>query len=86
MTGDRQEEVSRSEPRLDFIQDFTLKSMRCKQDKWQRMIVSDDVRRFVLDFIEKGTTPAKYFLLQIIWKKIKKQIFLVRISPLFPRN
>ena len=52
MTGDRQEEVSRSEPRLDFIQDFTLKSMRCKQDKWQRMIVSDDVRRFVLDFIE----------------------------------
>ena len=55
MTGDRQEEVSRSEPRLDFIQDFTLKSMRCKQDKWQRMIVSDDVRRFVLDFIEKGT-------------------------------
>ena len=56
MTGDRQEEVSRSEPRLDFIQDFTLKSMRCKQDKWQRMIVSDDVRRFVLDFIEKEDT------------------------------
>ena len=54
MTGDRQEEVSRSEPRLDFIQDFTLRSMRCKQEKWQRMIVSDEVRRFILDFIEKG--------------------------------
>ena len=61
MTGDRQEEVSRSEPRLDFLQDFTLKSMRCKQEKWQRMIVSDEVRRFILDFVEKGMTREIFF-------------------------
>ena len=61
MTGDRQEEVSRSEPRLDFLQDFTLKSMRCKQEKWQRMIVSDEVRRFILDFVEKGEICEVFF-------------------------
>ena len=59
--GDRQEEVSRSEPRLDFLQDFTLKSMRCKQEKWQRMIVSDEVRRFILDFVEKGKICEVFF-------------------------
>ena len=59
--GDRQEEVSRSEPRLDFLQDFTLKSMRCKQEKWQRMIVSDEVRRFILDFVEKGMICEVFF-------------------------
>ena len=31
-----------SDPRLDFIQDFTLKSLRLKPDKWARMVVSDE--------------------------------------------
>jgi hypothetical protein len=37
-----------SDPRLDFIQDFTLKSLRLKPDKWARMVVSDEQVGFYL--------------------------------------
>jgi hypothetical protein len=39
-----------SDPRLDFIQDFTLKSLRLKPDKWARMVVSDEQVEFYLIF------------------------------------
>jgi hypothetical protein len=39
-----------SDPRLDFIQDFTLKSLRLKPDKWARMVVSDEQVDFYLIF------------------------------------
>ena len=42
-----------SEPRLDFIQDFTLKSLRLKPDKWARMVVSDEQRTFISNFIDR---------------------------------
>jgi dynein heavy chain len=42
-----------SEPRVDFIQDFTLKSLRLKPDKWARMMVSDEQRTFIMGFIER---------------------------------
>ena len=43
-----------SEPRLDFIQEFTLRSLRLKPDKWARMIVFDEQRTFINNFLERG--------------------------------
>ena len=42
------------EARIDFIQEFTLKSLRLKSDKWSRMVVSDEQRCFITSFIERG--------------------------------
>ena len=39
--------------RLDFIQDYTLKSLRLKQEKWNKLVVSDEQRGYILSFIEK---------------------------------
>jgi len=43
-----------SDPRYDFLQDFTLKSLRLKPDKWSRMLVSDEQRTFITNFVERG--------------------------------
>ena len=39
---------------MDFIQDYTLKSLRLKQDKWNKLVVSDGQREYILSFIEKS--------------------------------
>ena len=41
-----------TDDRLDFIQDFTLKSLRLKPDKWHRLMISDDSRNFLQRYIE----------------------------------
>ena len=43
-----------SESRIDFIQDYTLKSLRLKYDKWARMMVSDEQRSYIIRFIDQG--------------------------------
>ena len=43
-----------SDERLDFIQDFTLKALRVKPDKWARMMISDEQRTFISAFIERN--------------------------------
>lgn len=43
-----------SEPRMDFIQEYTLKTLRLKQDKWYRMTISDDQRSHIVNFVERG--------------------------------
>ena len=48
-----------SEPRIDFIAEFTLKSLRLKPDKWARMTVSDEQRSFITSFIERGVHVQK---------------------------
>ena len=42
------------DPRLDFIQDYTLRSLRLKPDKWARMVVSNEQMNFITSFIENG--------------------------------
>ena len=48
-------------PRVQFIQDYTLKSMRLKPDKWAKLVISDEQRRHLEHFIEKGIN-AKFDL------------------------
>ena len=31
--------------RVQFIQDYTLKSMRLKPEKWMKLVISDEQRR-----------------------------------------
>ena len=38
---------------MDFIQDYTLKSLRLKPEKWNKLVVSDEQRGYILSFIEK---------------------------------
>ncbi len=39
---------------MEFIQDYTLKSLRLKPDKWNKLIISDEQRTFINNFIERG--------------------------------
>ena len=39
---------------MEFIQDYTLKSLRLKPDKWNKLIISDEQRTFLTNFIERG--------------------------------
>ena len=39
---------------MEFIRDYTLASMRLKQDKWNKIIISDEQRQYLSSFIEKG--------------------------------
>ena len=50
--------------RLDFIQDYTLKSLRLKQDKWNKLVLSDGQREYILSFIEKGEKPI---IMDLTW-------------------
>ena len=43
-----------SDTRVDFIQEYTLKTLRLKPDKWSRMVVSDEQRTYINNFVEKG--------------------------------
>ena len=66
-------ESTSKEARMEFIADYTLKTLRLKPDKWARMIVSDEQRNFILSFLDKGKKKIYifalfYIYLYIIWK------------------
>ena len=47
--------AAQKDPVLDFLQKFTLGSMRLKQDKWHRLIISDEMRNYITNFVERPT-------------------------------
>ena len=46
--------------RLAFLEDYTLKSLRLKQDKWNKLIISDEQRNYLMSFIDKGKFLANF--------------------------
>ena len=40
------------DPRIDFLSEFTLKTLRLKPDKWSRLMISDEQRTFLARFID----------------------------------
>ena len=56
------------DPRMDFIQDYTLRSLRLKPDKWQRMIVSNEQMAFISGFIENGFPQVSLVFLYSVVK------------------
>ena len=59
MIIEQTETTTKNDPRMDFIADFTCKSLRLKPDKWSRMIVSDEARFYIINFFEKGKGKFK---------------------------
>ena len=45
--------------RLAFIEDYTLKSLRLKPEKWNKLVISDDQRGFLHSFVDQGTDNVK---------------------------
>ena len=58
------------DPRMDFIQDYTLRSLRLKPDKWQRMVVSNEQMAFITGFVENGYPQVSIF-------KLSRKILIV---------
>ena len=48
------------DPRIEFLADFTLKSLRLKSDKWARLVISDEQRTFLSRFVDH-TVPQVNF-------------------------
>ena len=40
--------------RLAFIEDYTLKSLRLKNEKWKKLVISDYQRGFLHSFVDQG--------------------------------
>ena len=38
--------------RIEFLADFTLKSLRLKSDKWSRLLISDEMRTYLSRFVD----------------------------------
>ena len=70
------------DPRLDFLQDYTLRSLRLKPDKWQRMIVSNEQMAFITGFVENGYPQVSlqyinmFYLLLIYYRGIISTTFI----------
>ena len=45
--------------RLAFIEDYTLKSLRLKTEKWNKLVISDDQRGFLHSFVDQGSFVLK---------------------------
>ena len=56
---------------MEFIQDYTLKSLRLKPDKWNKLIISDEQRTFLTNFIERGSSRWR-----MSWSKLKDEPFI----------
>ena len=40
--------------RAKFIEEFTLRSMRLKQEKWAKLVISDEQRRHLESFLDQS--------------------------------
>ena len=70
MLSDREEKDLIFFFRLDFIQDYTLKSLRLKPEKWNKLVLSDGQREYILSFIEKGET-LRHVILDYILNNLR---------------
>lgn len=56
-TAERPADMEESPPedrRLDFIADYVLRTLRLKQDKWQKCVSSEDNRQVLQEFLDKA--------------------------------
>ena len=61
------------DPRMEYLMDYTLRTLRLKPDKWSRMLVSDEQRTFVNAFIDRpGPQVNSFFVVQCL--KIKEKV------------
>ena len=58
------------DPRVEFLADFTLKSLRLKSDKWARLVISDEQRTYLSRFIDH-TVPQVYVKERLLMNSIR---------------
>ena len=58
------------DPRVEFLADFTLKSLRLKSDKWARLVISDEQRTYLSRFIDH-TVPQVYVKERLLMDSIR---------------
>ena len=51
--------MSKLNYRLAFIEDYTLKSLRLKPEKWNKLVISDDQRGFLHSFVDQGRNKIR---------------------------
>ena len=63
-------EGAQKDPVLDFLQKFTLGSMRLKPDKWHRLLISDEMRNYITNFVDRPLPQVSFNNLKQIreWK------------------
>lgn len=43
-----------SDARLQFIESYTMKTLKIKNDKWQKLLSQDEQKQLIVDWVEKG--------------------------------
>ena len=44
-----------TDTRVEFIKEVCLRTLRVKPEKWDRIMISDEQRNFIMGFIERQT-------------------------------
>ena len=68
--------------RIEFIREYTLTSMRLKIDKWNKIIISDEQRNYLLSFID-NPEPSTLVISQNIAGHLQVNIHNSILSPHF---
>ena len=55
-----------TDPRCDFLKEVTLRSLRVKSEKWDRLFISDEQRSFIMGFVERQTPQVMFNLGKIL--------------------
>ncbi len=53
------EPVIERDPRVEFLADYTCKTLRLKPEKWTRMLVSDEQRTILNNFIDRDKPQVR---------------------------
>ena len=53
-----------TDPRLIFIESYTLKTLKIKNDKWQKLLSQEDQKQLIVDFVEKNDHTNLVMILQ----------------------
>ena len=56
MAGEEEEQNTGEDPRMAFISQFSMKTLKQKTDKWSKMMSQEDNVVMLQDFLEKGDT------------------------------
>ena len=57
-----EENTTPTDPRIDFIAEYTLKSLRLKSDKWSRLIAPDEIKKFFNRFLEQDKPQVHKYI------------------------
>ena len=70
--------------RLDFIKEFCLRTLRVKSEKFDRLLVSDEQRSYVMGFIERQIPQVIFCnFVEIMYINQGSHLYIYYIEMLF---